>query len=707
MTLVPLPAEAAAKFSAAGGKVAVAVAGVAIADLDDLLPGVAFEAADLDVMGPHPWTVTAPSAVIVVARTPTDLRRVVTLGEALPAVTMVGVVVLEAPPWCDAPGVPLSPGLGRRVLREVSVAGYAKSGWRVRARFAEPRPAGEVTAAVARSFGGHHLNAYALPVAGLAGPGLADWRPGDPDARFSGTGGPVPDRADVPAADLAVRATGLPGEGLAGPPTEGPDEPPTEGPDEPLAGGSGGLPTENPSVGGDGEPAGRPAAVWADDRIPVVDRPADLGWARFGSPGGYDALRATVFEPDAVPPVDERTVNPRGFLKTPKRGFGTLVQGLAGWEARLEGRTVVRLPASGGVTDADVGRLRRLRGLGVSWRPAHTGPVAAVRAVASLAAAGVPLVSRPVPGWAARALGPELTALLTAAGEADLADELRREEHSVRLRRAALNVHGTTARWRSLAARTGVPVPPRPSISVIMCTRRAGLVPFALAQIARQRGVELEVVLTLHGVPADAPEVARAVAAFPRPITIVEADAALPFGVVLNQAAARASGSFLSKWDDDDWYGPDHLADMALAHAYSGAELVGAASEFFYLQQIDVTIRRNWTSETMSDHVAGGTFVVSRSAFEALGGFRPVARAVDVQFFQHLLRAGGAIYRAHGLGFVARRAARGRHTWQEPVGYFLARAREQWRGFRPSLLMECEPGPPDGREPGGPMELRQ
>jgi hypothetical protein len=65
-----------------------------------------------------------------------------------------------------------------------------------------------------------------------------------------------------------------------------------------------------------------------------------------------------------------------------------------------------------------------------------------------------------------------------------------------------------------------------------------------------------------------------------------------------------------------------------------------------------------------------------------------VSRAVDVQFFQALLRAGGAIYRTHGLGFVARRAAPGRHTWQEPIGYFLAPARDQWPGFRPSRLLE-------------------
>ncbi|MEV6984242.1 glycosyltransferase [Sphaerisporangium sp. NPDC051017] len=655
MTAALLPAETAARLIRTGSKIAVAVAGVDADGLDALLPGLAYEVADVDTMGPAPWARPDPSAVVIVARTPTDLRRAVALGAALPTTPLTCVIITQAPSWCDAPGLPLSPSLGRRLLRDLGVTRYGASGWRVAARFSEPLPSGEVAAAVARSLGGHHLAGYALPMAGLAGPGLADWRPGDPNVTFADERGPVPDRSDVPTADLAVRTV-----------------------------------RTVRTVHAVHAPEPGAAEDWIDARVPALDRPVDVSWARFGSPGGYQALRALEIEPDVVPPVDERSVNPRGFTKTPKQPIAEIVQRDGRWEIDLEGRTVVRVPASGGVTDADVGRLRRARGLRFAWRPSHTGPIAAVRAVAGLAAAGIPLISDAPPAWAVDGLGADLAALAAGATEADLADELRREEHSVRVRRLALGRHGTTARWRSMAARAGVPVPPPPAISVVMCTRRAELVPFALGQIARQRGVELEVVLTLHGVTASAPELQTAIRDFDRPITVVEADASLPFGSVLNLAASRAGGTFLSKWDDDDWYGPDHLADMLLAQGYSGAELVGAASEFFYLQQIDVTIRRDWTSETMSNHVAGGTFVVSRSAFEALGGFRPVARAVDVHFFQDLMRAGGAIYRTHGLGFVARRAARGGHTWQEPVGYFLARAKDQWRGFRPSRLMEWE-----------------
>jgi hypothetical protein len=617
-------------------KVVAAVSGVEdpAEVLGRLLPDVKTDWVDIADISTGPWPVPEPDAVIMLARTPTDLRRLVSVRDTLPSGKCMMVAIVETPSWYDTPHVALSRGVAQRLLREVNIVRLGTSGWLVATRFAKDLPAGDVAAAVAKGLTGHHLNAYNLPAAGLGETALVDWRPGDPDTTCGG----APERSGVTSSDLAVRAPGV---------------------------------------------------RWPDERVATVERvswPA-MTWTAIGAPGGYEAL--TGLSPDHLPPVDERSVNPRGFLREPAKGIGKISRRDGRWTAHVDGKDLVRFPESGLVTDTDVDRLRDLRGLRLSWRSAHTGPIAAARIVAGLAAAGVPLLADAPPTWATAALGAELLSHLTGADLArDLADDLRREERSVLLRRCALRTHGTTARWTSLAAAAGLAVPAPPTISVVLATRRGELVRFALDQISRQRGVDLEVVLALHGVSAADPAVAAAIADFDRPLTVHEAAPEAPFGLVLNQAVARASGSYLTKWDDDDWYGPGHLADLLLARAYTGADMVGVASEFFYLEQIDLTIRRRWSSETMSDHVAGGTFLISRETFDALGGFRPIPRSVDIELFTNLMRAGGCIYRTHGLGFMARRAARGRHTWQEPVGYFLHRAKEQWRGFRPSRLME-------------------
>ncbi|MFC5832370.1 glycosyltransferase [Nonomuraea insulae] len=587
--------------------------------------------------------------VLVLAGTPADLRRIATLHKLLPQAERVVVAVLDTPPAHPAPVPTPTPAQRWRSLTDLRVYRAEGRVWVVDARFSAATPAGRTVAATARAFAGHRLDVIAAPAAAIAGVGAADWRPGDPNATPAEVGGPVPERVGAPGGDVVLR-TGVPKAG---------DE-------------------AGDGWGGD---------EWDGDERPI-ERPTSraASWQSLGRPGMTGSPLAdpdVLGEPSMIPPVDERLVNPQGFVTIPSRGMATLAERDGRWSVVLEGKVVTSFAESGGVTDADVARLRQIRGVEVDWRRAHSGPLAAVRVLAGLAAAGVPLVAPRAPRWAG-ALGKDLIGLLMARPE--LSDELRREEHSIRLRRSALRTHGVAARWEQL----GAPAPAPPLTSVVLATRRTDMVSFALDQIARQRDARLEVVLALHGVPQGHPDVAAAIAAFEGPLTVYEADRRAVFGQVLNDAAARASGSFLLKMDDDDWYGPGFLADLLLAHAYSGAQVVGTVPEFVYLSSIDVTVHRRQVTEQITSFVAGGTILVERSAFQAVGGFRPLRRSVDTQFQEALQAAGGQIYRTHGLGYILRRGPAADHTWQEPIGTFLRRNRRQWRGFHPSALMDLD-----------------
>ncbi|MFI6319937.1 glycosyltransferase [Nonomuraea sp. NPDC050556] len=593
----------------------------------------AVDGVDLDLLA-APLPEGRVSEVLVIAGTPADLRRASSLHKLLPEATRVVVAVLDTPASHPAPVPTPTPAHRWRTLTDLRVHQPKNRVWVVDAHFSAPVPSGRLVAATARAFAGHRLDVIAAPAAGLAGAGAAAWRPGDPNATPAELSGPVPERVGAPGSDVVVRTVDGGGRDFEG------DDP--------------------------------------------VDRPtaAAASWERLGRPGGTELADPDLMsEPSMIPPVDERLVNPQGFVTTPSRGVAMLTEVSGRWTVVLDGEPLIAFAASGGVTDADVARLRQVRGVEIDWRHAHSGPLAAVRVLAGLAAAGVPLVADSVPRWAG-ALGDPLAALLTTP--VDLADDLRREEHSVRLRRQALRTHGVAARWEQL----GAPAPAPPLVSVLLATRRTDMVGFALDQIARQRDAQLEVILALHGVPQGHPDVEKAVAAFDGHLTVVEAKAESIFGEVLNEAASRASGSFLLKMDDDDWYGPDFLSDLLLAHSYSGAQVVGTVPEFVYLSSIDVTVHRKQITEQITSFVASGTILVERSAFQAVGGFRPLRRSVDTQFQEALQAAGGQIYRTHGLGYILRRGPAANHTWQEPIGTFLQRNRQQWRGFRPSALME-------------------
>ncbi|WP_026129126.1 glycosyl transferase family 2 [Nocardiopsis prasina] len=595
--------------------------------------------------------------VAVVAATTTDLHRVLTAAVHLPRAVHV-VVALVATPGHQEPPVPAGPGMGQwRDLQELRVRRVGSRGWVCELFFPNATESAPVLDAVLHGTRGRRRGPAVTPLVGLNGAEAALWRPGDTGAHGVAQEGPVPLRRVTPVGDLALRV-----HGATSPP------------------------------------------VWTDETVPVLDRTTTGtdSWEALTGPDGYEqASRSallTTDRPDADPvqriaPIDETTVNPTGFNKAEKGPLADLT--LRGDRAVIADgrRELVAVAPDGTVTDVDLSRLRHLRGVRVDWS-GHRGPHAAVRAVASLAAGGVPLVSGPVPTWAA-GLGAPLTALLDSATDADLSDRLAREEHSVRLRRAALYTHGQRSRWRALAAEAGVPVPPAPRISVILCTRRPDMVGFALAQIARQRGVEAETVLTLHGFPASLPEVRAAIDAHRStglPLVVHEAPADRVFGAVLNDSVARASGDLIAKWDDDDWYGPEHLADLVLARTYSGAELVGTGQDFVFLQEIDLMVWRSRESETATRFIAGGTILTDRVVLEETGGFRPLPRAIDTQLLIAVTRGGGRVHRTHGLGYVLRRTGGG-HTWSEDMAYFLHNYARQWSGWRPSSLLEGEPAP--------------
>lgn len=403
---------------------------------------------------------------------------------------------------------------------------------------------------------------------------------------------------------------------------------------------------------------------------------------------GSTGARVTNRQPVVL--IDPAVANPvgrgRGYGPQEPTGVLELRSGdpVPGWTVRAADAAAGSPPLAQGRLDgvplsgAELAAVRRFVHLSCPEVPA-TDPAGEATLLAQLAATGAVLRVPQVPPSVADRLAEPLLELLRADLPGVGADPLEWEIRSVRQRSAALRGHAAAFAAGDVTAGTFPALAAPPSVSAVLVTRRPEYLPDVVRQLAEQTYPELEIVLCLHGIELAADVRAR-LAECGRPIQIFSAPAGFSFGEVMGAATARARGSLVTKVDDDDVYGPEHVWDLVLAREFSGAMLVGKAAEFVVLQTLGVTVRRAAVPpEAYGAPVAGGTMLMARGDLEAIGGWRPVPRSVDRGLMDRVLRAGGLIYRTHPLGYLYERRATG-HTWDAGLDYFLRRAGQQWDG---------------------------
>ncbi|WP_422772973.1 glycosyltransferase [Plantactinospora sp. WMMC1484] len=327
-----------------------------------------------------------------------------------------------------------------------------------------------------------------------------------------------------------------------------------------------------------------------------------------------------------------------------------------------------------------------LAGIGVLDCPSVPGrrPRAEAALLLHLALAGVLVRAPGLPPACAAHLSDEVVELLRAplpglaAARPD--PDLEWEVRAVRQRRAVLRRHARGFALPRLAAATFPGLGALPSVSVLLVTRRLEHVLDAVRAVAAQTYPELEIVLCLHGVGLPT-GLRRRLAGYGRPVEVVEVPAGRSFGEALAAATARARGTLVTKFDDDDTYGPEHVWDLVLARHHSGATMVGKAAEFVHLGTLEITVRRDaGAPESFAPIVAGGTILIGRGDLAEVGGWRPVPRSVDRGLIDRVRRAGGLVYRTHPLGYVYQRRPAG-HTWDPGLEYFLRDGGAQWTGL--------------------------
>jgi Glycosyl transferase family 2 len=249
-----------------------------------------------------------------------------------------------------------------------------------------------------------------------------------------------------------------------------------------------------------------------------------------------------------------------------------------------------------------------------------------------------------------------------------------RDREATRLHRAVLSGHTYAHRVEHLLGRLGRPaVAAQRSVSAVVPTNRAHQLDNVFENIGRQQHRDLELVLVLHGLQLNGADLrARAKEFGVADLTIVEADSSLTLGACMNLGIDAASGAYIAKMDDDNFYGAHYLTDLVHAFDYTDAGIVGKWAHYVWLRSTDAVVLRYVTAEhTYERRVQGGSMVIEGDLARRLR-FADLPRAVDSDLLDRAIADGVKIYSADRFNFVSVRGTdRQAHTWQVADSTFM------------------------------------
>lgn len=457
--------------------------------------------------------------------------------------------------------------------------------------------------------------------------------------------------------------------------------------------------------------AGDPLARWLGDTPSLLTyEPVDSVDVGIASDGtviandhiaqGWTAGKATTA---ILPPVDTVLISPRGFLTQPTAGPARLeaISGTGSWTlASQDGAAITQFD------DFDeniLALLRPFRLVAIDAGNEEGTSFRVARLISQLAVAGVPMTLVNPEPEISELLGPDLFSVLSPLANSNFQSDLERESFSIDCRREGLRRFTPVKRWMNgLTA----PLVSDESVSIVLATSRPQFLARILRQIQSQSATDLEVIIGLHGQTEPDPEAVRLLKKFRFEVTVMSFTGETSLGAILNGLTRAARGRFITKMDDDDWYAPHHIEDLLLGKSYSGAGLVGTPVEFTYVESADITTQRSFAGECFTDHVAGGTLLLSKELLQSVGGWRETRAAVDRGLIDAVLATGERVYRIHGQNYLMHRRppAPGvlAHTWSASDEVFLRNSINQWDGFAPPPQFNESASwfTPPGRWPG-------
>jgi glycosyltransferase involved in cell wall biosynthesis len=213
-------------------------------------------------------------------------------------------------------------------------------------------------------------------------------------------------------------------------------------------------------------------------------------------------------------------------------------------------------------------------------------------------------------------------------------------------------------------------------VSIITCTNKLDHIDNIFANYERQEYEYKELIVILYNDRLNLEEWREKAKGHPN-VAVYQLDEKEPLGVCLNYGIERARFKYISKFDDDNYYGPAFLEDLMNAFEYTDAAIVGKCAHYLYFEDGDIlAVKFEDREHCYTEFVAGSAIIIKREVFDKVRF--PSDRSVgeDTQFLQDSVKNGFKIYAADRFNYTCvRRPSPELHTWKVKDEEQLAKCR--------------------------------
>ncbi len=214
--------------------------------------------------------------------------------------------------------------------------------------------------------------------------------------------------------------------------------------------------------------------------------------------------------------------------------------------------------------------------------------------------------------------------------------------------------------------------PARGTVAIVCVSSRPHLLDDVISRVAIQTHADREFILVTNAAGYDEVDVEAAVRRLDDLALrwrVIRRPEQQELGACLNDAMDTTDARFVAKFDDDDHYGAQYLADALRAHGYAGAGVVGKHTYYAHLVAEDRTVLRFPAHEfRYSSTLAGGTLVIDRERTADLR-FPDISLGEDRAFLEACHRRGISTFSADRFNFVQSRWIG--NTWSVSTEAFL------------------------------------